>query len=107
MLMVLEEMAADGEQLFPFRHVGAGGDVHLGWADVEVKAAAGGLLQAVARPPGGDIALIGTLVLAEADVAVDAHDGPGGRPDVVGGEVLKCVVDLFYECEHGAFNSCS
>lgn len=100
---MLGEMTAEGEELFALGHVGAGGDDELGAGEVEVEACAGGFLEAIAGPPGGDVVLVGALVGAEAGVAVDAHHDLGGRADVLGGEVEHGVVEACDEGEHGFF----
>src|SRR6202030_4400302 len=51
--VMVDEMAADGEELFALGHVDTGGDGELRGAEVEVEATAGGLFEALAGPPGG------------------------------------------------------
>jgi hypothetical protein len=70
--VIVEEPVADGGELFLLRHVSAGGDDDFLGADMEVVASTGGLVEASVRPPGGDVRFIGTLVIAEARVAVIA-----------------------------------
>jgi hypothetical protein len=101
--VVVEEVAADGEELLALGHVDARGDGEGFAVDLEVVAAAGGLLEALAGPPGGDVVLVGALVVREADVAVDAHGDLLRRADVVRGEVEEVLIDLGDEGEHGGF----
>jgi len=49
---VIGHPAADGEELFALRHVDADGYEDFFGMDVDVEAAAGGLLHTAARPPG-------------------------------------------------------
>ncbi len=65
------DMAAHGEELFSFRHIDTGGDGDLLAGKVEVEASSGGLFEALSRPPDTLMNLVGPLVRAEADVAVD------------------------------------
>ncbi len=55
--VVVEEPVADLRELVFLGHVSAGGDDDLLRADMEVVARAGGLLQALVRPPSGDVGL--------------------------------------------------
>src|SRR5208337_4902573 len=57
--VVVEEPMANGGELIFLRHVGSGGDDDFLGADVEVIARAGGLLQALMRPPGGHVSFVG------------------------------------------------
>jgi len=93
LFVVVEEHAADGEELIFFWHVGAGGDCDLLGVELEVEAGAGGFFKALASPPGGYVGLVRQLVGAESDVAVDAHGALGGLAEVVGGEGLEALVD--------------
>lgn len=106
-LVVIEQIAAHGEQLFGRGHVHAGCDDDFLGADVEVEAGAGGFLQSAADPPGGDVVLVGLLWraagLVEAGVAIDAEHGFVGRSDVLWREVCEGVVDVLDEGEHGGF----
>lgn len=97
------DMAAHGEELVALGHEDAGGDGEAGAADGEIEASAGGLGEAFAGPPGGDVDLVRALVFGEADVAVDAHEGLLRRADVEGGEGGEMFVELGDEGEHGKF----
>ncbi len=103
--VVLDDVAADGQQLLRRGHVAAGGDEEFGGGEVEVEAGTGGLLHAGAGEPGGDLGLVGAGGLVaggvEAGVAIDAHHGLVGRPDVFAGDGGEGVVDLLDEGEHG------
>ena len=103
LLVVLGEVATEGEKLIALWHVDAGGDDELGAGEVEVEAGAGGFWEAFAGPPGGDVVLIGALVRAEAGVAVDAHHDVGGWADVLGGEAEHGFAEAGDEGEHGFF----
>ena len=95
--------AAEGEQLFAFGHVDAGGDHDLLRADLKVEAGARGFFHAAAGPPGREVGFVRELVFAEADVAIDAHGDLVGRADVLGREGFEGEVDLVDESEHGGF----
>lgn len=100
LLVVLKEMAADGEELVWGRHVEACGEDELSAGEVEVVAGAGGFWHAGAAPPCGDVRLVGGFVGGEAGVAIDAeHDAVGGAY-VAGGEADDGGVDGFDEGEH-------
>ena len=93
--------AAEGEELLALRHVDASGKHDLLRADLQIEAAAGGLLHAAPRPPGGEVGFVGELVFAEADVTIDAHGDLVRWADVFGCEVFEGGVDLVDESEHG------
>jgi len=95
------EVAADSQELVTFGHVAASGDGDLGGVDVEVEAGSGGFFEAGARPPGSGVDFVGALVLGEADIAVDAHQGLLRGPDVLGSEGEQGLVDLSKDGEHG------
>lgn len=101
--VVLGEVATDGEELLALGHVDTGGDDELGAGEVEVEAGSGGLVEAFARPPGGDVVFVGALVRTEAGVAIDAHHGLRGRPDMLGGEAEHGFVELGDEGQQWLF----
>src|SRR5579863_4665037 len=67
LLVTIEQHAADGLKLILLGHVATGRDEELRCSDVDVEPGAGGLLEALARPPCGDVGLVGLLIFAEAD----------------------------------------
>ena len=85
--MMIEEPVADGGELFFLGHIGAGRDDHFLGADVKVVAGARGLLQALVRPPRGDVGFIGALVGREARVAINPEERFLRRAHVIGREV--------------------
>ena len=99
--MVVDQIAADGKELFGGGHVGAGRDDGLGGGDVEVEPRTGGLLHSAAGPPGGDVRLVGTLVGGEARVAIDAEEGFVRWADVIGREGGHGGFDPLDERKHG------
>ena len=101
--VVIEEPVADGGELVFFRHVRAGGDDELLGRDMEVVAGAGGFAQPLVRPPGGDVAFVGALVVAEAGVAVDAEHALFRGAHVVGSEVEHGLGDFADDGEHRLF----
>lgn len=104
LLVVVEEMAADGEELVFGGHVEAGGEDELCAAEVEVESGAGGFLHSGAAPPCGDVLLVGGLVGGEADIAIDAQHDAVGRADVMRGVVGHGGGDGLDEGEHGGFD---
>lgn len=67
------DVTADGEELFAFRHVNAGGNDELLGSHMKVEAAPGGLFESAARPPRPLVAFVGPFVRREANIAIDAH----------------------------------
>lgn len=104
LLVMSEEVAADGEELFWGWHVESGGEDELGSAEVQVITCAGGFGHAGASPPCGDVLLVGGFVGGEADVAIDAEQDAVGGADVGGGVVGHGGGDGLDECEHGGFD---
>lgn len=102
--VVVDEVAADGEELLALGHVDAGGDDDFVGADVEVEASAGGLFEAGAGPPCSLVRFVRAFVGAEARVAVDAEECLLRRAYVFGGEGEHGLVDLGDEREHGSFD---
>lgn len=103
LLVVGFDVAANGEQLFALGHVDAGSDGDLFAGEVEVEAAAGGLFQSSPCPPDALMDLIGALVGAEANVAIDAHHGFLRRLDVFGSEAEHGFVDRSDESDGRGF----
>lgn len=89
-----------GHAVVALGHVHARGEKALLRADLQIEAAAGGLLHAAARPPRGEVCLVRALVGGEANVAVDAHHRLVRRPHVVGRELGHALRDLVHEREH-------
>lgn len=101
--MMLGHPAAQREELIALGHVDAGGEETLFGADVEIKAAAGSLLHAAARPPGGEMRFVGALVGRKPDIAVDAHHGFVRGAHVIGRVLHHRLRNLVDKSEHGGF----
>ena len=97
---------ADLRQLFLFGHVGARSDDHFLRADVKVVACAGGLLQALVRPPCSDVRFVRALVGGEARVAVNPKERFLGGAHMIRREVEHRVGDAADDGQHGLAKQC-
>lgn len=102
-VVIIEEPVTDGSELFFLRHVRACCNDNSLRAHLKVVAGAGGFIETGMRPPRGNVRFIGTLVVAEARVAIDAKDRFFCRPHVIGREVDHRVGNFADDGEHRLF----
>ncbi len=103
LFVIVQQVGADGQQLFPLRHVHACGDDEFFAGQVEVKAAAGFLLQSLPGKPCRYVFFVWSLVRRKTGVAVDAEHAFVGGSNVLGCEVHQFPIYFFNQREHGRF----
>lgn len=98
---VTGDMPANGEQLMRVGHIDAAADGNFLVRDSEVIAAVAARIGTMAMESGSNVLLIGFLVLAKADVAIDAEDGLAGIRFVFGSEIAERGVESVNQLTHG------
>ncbi len=97
---MLCEMTSNRKQLLALRHINSSRNKHLLRAHVKIKSSPRSLLQPISHPPRGNMRLIRLFVLAETDVAIDAHHDLLRRPDVHRRELNHGLVNFADQREH-------
>src|SRR5439155_22081733 len=100
LLVVLGQIAANRPQVFRSRHVDAAPHLNLVRRHAEIVAAPAVFLQAPARKDGRDVGLVGSLILAETGVAVNAIDRLARIAHMIRSEIGHPPHQRGYQIEH-------